>query len=445
MENHQQSLIFCSIFETDSDRAARSCISHLQSNPIPIWWYRRRVHSRQGEESVKEDLSPFPKSWSLNYSPQAANEFRKKVGIPDEQNVPPIDETGTDESSMYSTVSQEKRNKQEQRRDGDGFCIRHPSVKLAEKKRKPRLSKLFGKNKRLSLSQGSDATDEWKILLEECPECKLDSLSNSKHRSRSKSSQNEPAVTYEPFPATITIVESHPDLSVGSLALRIRTDPIPTEQARQLSSVLDDNNKDKNTPWETPDGALDFSIPCDSEGNVINDDKEDSQPSIEHQYQIMERIIPISSIDHIFRGGDAWDVLRQSMGDEDLGFKCDLKIHGFSDRLLRFDVVGFGNQSINGSDAPKMRHSFAVVDFLRSSVAYVTEKNDQDNDALSADAQWEIGNYTSENVMSNLNSLVTWDRERRETGVESWANCFATFLKECLSLGVPNAGKFETK
>jgi hypothetical protein len=92
-----------------------------------------------------------------------------------------------------------------------------------------------------------------------------------------------------------------------------------------------------------------------------------------------------------------------------------------------------------------MRHSFAVVDFLRSSVAYVTEKNDQDNDALSADAQWEIGNYTSENVMSNLNSLVTWDRERRETGVESWANCFATFLKECLSLGVPNAGKFETK
>ena len=73
---------YCSIFETDSDRQARLCLSQLQSNPIPIWWYRRRIDAQNGKDDAKsQDLSPFPKSWSLSYNQDTADEFRRDIGI----------------------------------------------------------------------------------------------------------------------------------------------------------------------------------------------------------------------------------------------------------------------------------------------------------------------------------------------------------------------------
>jgi hypothetical protein len=132
------------------------------------------------------------------------------------------------------------------------------------------------------------------------------------------------------------------------------------------------------------------------------------------------------------------------MGENDLGCRCDLKIHGFSDRLLRFDVISFNtiSQIESGSKAQKMRYSYAVVDFIRSSISCTIKADDTlDNESRAANDQTSLGNYTSENVMSSLNSLVMWDRERREMGVEGWKDCFSTCLEEYLSLGVPNARK----
>ena len=445
------SSVFCSIFESNSDREARLCISQMQSHPIPIWWYRRRVNAPE-QNAEKEDLSPFPKSWSLNYSPGAASEFRKAVGVMDDEKkedeaASSIKPSDTNESSIYSTASQEQRNKQKQMRDDKGYCIKHPSVKMAEKRqvRKPRLSKLFGKHQRKSISNEStkDALDEWIVLLEECPECKLDSISNSK-RIDPKSSSTV-SITYEPFPATITIVESHSHLLVGSYALQIRTKPVPVESTRRLSCILDNDKGNMKTHWTTPDGALDFVLPSDSEGNILANGKESEQSTscerFDCKHCIMERIIPLSSIDHISRGGDAWDVLRQSAGEEDLGCRCDLKIHGFSDRVLRFDVVGFGNQNNKENNADNKRQSFAMVDFLRSSMSSFTNKDNKEDEGISTDAQWDLGNYTKENVMTKMNSLVMWDRDRRETGVEGYADCFSTFVEECCSLGVPSSGK----
>lgn len=391
-------------------------------------------------------MSPFPKSWSLNYSPNAANEFRKGVGIStddrdekeDDDNAP-ITIAETNESSIYSTASQEKRHRVEQLIDDNGCCTRHPTVKLVEKKRKPRLSKLFGKQRKSISKESTSGTDEWTILLEECPECNFDSKSSSKRKSSGKTRRQ---LVHEPFAATISIVESHPDLPVGSLALQIRSDSVCDEQTRHLSCMVDETLKVENAPWSTPDGALDFILPCDVDGNVFNKEEQPAATQNGHQYHIMERIIPLSSIDHISRGGDAWDVLRHSVGQEDLGCQCDLKIHGFSDRLLRFDVIGFCNSSRSSKSNYKARQSFAVVDFLRSSVSFMTNKKDaHENDGLNANDQWDLGNYTKENVMAKLNSLVMWDRERRKTGVDGWADCFASCLEEYLSLGVASVGK----
>jgi hypothetical protein len=71
-----------------------------------------------------------------------------------------------------------------------------------------------------------------------------------------------------------------------------------------------------------------------------------------------------------------------------------VKIHGYSDRLLRFDVVDFDS----------MTH---------------TEK------------------YNIENVITLLNSIVAWDRQARKANLANWMSGLTSWLEECLSLGVP--------
>ena len=129
------------------------------------------------------------------------------------------------------------------------------------------------------------------------------------------------------------------------------------------------------------------------------------------KYKIMERHIPLSSIDHVSRGGDAWDVLRASTGEDDLGCRCDVKIHGFSDRLLRFDVVTFDGLANGNSTKGGFRYSFVSPDFMKSSAS---SKNSKAESLLN---QEEANvDYSPGNVVSELNHVVMMDRERRKSG-----------------------------
>ena len=162
----------------------------------------------------------------------------------------------------------------------------------------------------------------------------------------------------------------------------------------------------------------------------------------------MERVIPISSIEHVSQsdGIDSWDVLRQSTGVNDLGCACDVKIHGFSDRLLRFDLVDDVQQhNQNNSDqkqaamkrAASLRYSFAAVDFTKSvSVASSTNRETVQHDSTSharLDSNNDSG-YTKESIVNALNSIVNWDRQVHKSN--TWMNRLTSFLEEFLSLGV---------
>ena len=502
----------CPIFESSVEHEARLAAARLETQPIPIWWHRRRVHSRSSstissnihesrnsgnwngfhtlERKNKRESPPFPTSWSVNNSggiPDNIAEAVSQALTLDEVNELNEEElesgsATTDESSVFSTVSQEQRQRQQQQQQRDDFgnCRKHPQIKLAQRKaidnessksnkdeRKSRFSKLFSKShKQGNINAHSEScnrntqNEEWVILLPQCPECEREHVQKSRTRYHSKSKKSLTAsatpqpcqgqphtfplnISYVPFPATLTIIENHPQLEKGVPALQIRTDPVPIEQTMHLSCAA---ANDDFGNWITPDGAFDFLIPCDSNENHL-------QPKeLSPKYQIMERIIPLPSIDHVSRGGDAWDVLRQSTGLNDTGCNCDVKVHGFSDRLLRFDVVNFDIQTqVNGCSGVSHRsghgrgYSFALVDF-RSSISAIV-KGAINNETQSyyftgSDTRGESNNesYTPENVIDKLNSLVLWDRERREMGVNSWKNSLFSCMEECLSLGVTRNG-----
>ena len=338
------------------------------------------------------DRSPFPKSWSINYN----NVSDDHLPLSNKES------EATDESSVFSTASQEQRS----RRDRHGYCKKHPHIQLARKVQasfnrhqlRSRFSKVFSSRHHNDSSTVTDDNrpaerEEWKVVRATCPECEKE-VEQSKLRYHSKNSNATETIggaltSYVPFPATLTLTDSHSRLAEGTLAFRIRTDPIPTGQTG------DGGNGPR---WKSPDDAMDFLIPAaDFNGEMImpdNSGAKKQQAKHQHEYQIMERIIPLPSIDHVSRGGDAWDILRQSTGENDFGCRCDVKIHGYSDRLLRFDVVDFDS----------MTH---------------TEK------------------YNIQNVITLLNSIVAWDRQARKANLANWMSGLTSWLEECLSLGVP--------
>jgi hypothetical protein len=145
-------------------------------------------------------------------------------------------------------------------------------------------------------------------------------------------------------------------------------------------------------------------------------------------YQIMERYIPLASIDHVSRGGDAWDVLRQSTGEDDMGCRCDVKIHGFSDRLLRFDVVNF-DEGENGTDRKGgIRYSFANPYLMQSSITAST--NSRADTLFNQEAKFTNDHYSVENVISDLNHLVISDYKRRKSGIESLMNKMSSWVDD---------------
>jgi len=221
---------------------------------------------------------------------------------------------------------------------------------------------------------------------------------------------------YFAFPATLSLNDQ---FDTGKLALVIRTIPIAKEKTTHMK-------------WSTPNQCIDSILACNSLGGIIKES--------ESEYQIMERIIPISSIEHVSQsdGIDSWDVLRESTGVNDLGCACDIKVHGFSDRLLRFDLAdkGVSNQRIKFNRAVSLRYSFAPVDFSKSiSIASSTngEKLEGKSHAHS-DSNNDNNVHTKESIVNALNSILMWDRQAHKSN--NWMDRLTSFLEEFLSLGV---------
>ncbi|KAL7550421.1 hypothetical protein ACHAWF_013661 [Thalassiosira exigua] len=447
------SVSLCCPFETPIEGEARLSSSQLKTNPVHIWWHRRRIrgslpqdnHGDQRGESAAADRSPFPKSWSANVGAKSANNdfFGSKEEVVSLS-------SSTDDSSVFSTQSQE----QGLRQDEFGYCIKHPNIQLARKKQistkhqlKYRFSKVFSKHHNNSFAGGeSHPQEEWDLVSDgRCPECEKEHINKSKaryqYKPKTRHLRMNHEVTHVPFPATLTLIDSHPHLEEGTLALRVRTDPLPTVelQSMHLSCSPTTRNEGRGWKWNTPDGVFDFSIPADISGEIsLSSSNALEQGKNGSEYEIMERIIPLSSIDHVSRGGDAWDVLRQSTGEGDFGCNCDVKIHGWSDRLLRFDVVTFGSGPVRSF---RPSHSFGGVDLCtKFSVAPSTlsggngTKTDDGN--CNGGYTSNSNTYTTDYVISAINSIVMWDREKRERGMANLIESFRAWLEEHLSLGV---------
>jgi len=428
-----------------------------------------------------ETTSPFPDSWSINYSGSGAG-IQK---APDATLL--LEEahtTSSDESSVFSTLSQNQRSM----RDAFGNCMKHPHVQLARRrhntmhgkhtkpKPKSRFSRMFSKQNTNSSTAGNSSSnaavtnieeDKWDILCMTCPECEKEHIEKSKsryHYKPDKSAQapdqqlnntGNPPITHVPFPATLTIINSYPHLAEGTVALRVRTDPVPTDKTMHLSCA----GAATGWKWRTPEGAFDFVLPADSNGKIIKQkattDKSkgeqysssssqlatpsQSNTTSYYPYQIMERIIPISSIDHVSRGGDAWDVLRQSTGLNDHGCRCDVKIHGFSDRLLRFDVVNFDSMQSAGTDdnGGRLGRSFAGLGFSRNEKGSHVMIDPNNNNSAQCGSPQHVHSYTTDNVISKLNSIVLLQRVARKTGVAYWMSSVTRWTEEYCSLGAP--------
>jgi len=219
---------------------------------------------------------------------------------------------------------------------------------------------------------------------------------------------------YVTFPATLSLIDQ---LDIGKLALFIRTGPIAKKETSHIQLC-------------TPDQCIDSVLPCNSMGGIIKETNAS-------EYQIMERIIPISSIEHVSQsdGIDSWDVLRQSTGVNDLGCACDVKVHGFSDRLLRFDLAYDNQSSVQSSKfnrAASLRYSFAPVDFTKSISVASSTKRESTSHARS-DSINDPG-HTKESIVNALNSIVMWDRQVHKSS--TWMDRLTSFLEEFLSLGV---------
>ena len=428
----------CCPVESPLDHEARISAEQLKDSPINIFWRRRRTRTR--EQSLHEggdglvhlpqekNRSPFPKSWSINYSGKSIDE--EVTTIRNEL----VDKSG-------SCINM--RLKHEKQRDASGYCKIHPSIQLAQKMQTQitRFPRIFSNNKN---ETSVNNKVEWDIIHQTCPQCEKEKINTSKARYQYKPKQvDDDDITtqqirnpmeYVSFPATITLIDTHPHLEEGKMALMIRSAPVAKEETLHLSCAAGPAWK-----YSTPDGAMDSLIQCNELGGIIkqSDKAGESAKKLqpESQYHIMERVIPLSSIDHVSRGGDAWDVLRQSTGQNDFGCQCDIKIHGFSDRLLRFDLVVFEDDDVQIKDTGRktLRYSFAGVDFSRmcSEASIGNNKLDTYTDS-GTNNRTSDGGYTIESVISKLNSIVVWDRQAQK----SWIHGLTHFLEEHLSLGV---------
>lgn len=390
----------------------------LQTNPINIFWWRRcNQNVRVSSQSHERDQSPFPREWSVNYvgsnseettGGDARRELFLQESTENNKEANLLQHAPTDDSSVYSTLTQENRAI----RDEFGNCRLHPHIQLARKKKTNRFRVI--KN---VIQRG----EEWTILRHKCPECEkkrsdsskgLTTLTNTDRLSASSETFN--IELYNPIPASLNLVLSHPELE-GKSALRVRTEPLSLETIQTISC-------------QTPDGVLDCVILCDCNGHVLDTDYS--------EYQIVERYIPLESIDHVSRGGDAWDVLRQSTGEDDMGCNCDVKIHGFSDRLLRFDVVDFDKDENDNVSKGGIRYSFANPDFRKSPVT-ASMNSREASSSRNEQAKFIGGNYSLENVISDLNCLVLSDRKRRKSGIEYLMTQVSSWGDEVCGLGVP--------
>lgn len=425
------SFICCS--ESPADHEAHLAIAQLKSEPIQIWWYRRRRHPGKPQRPAdgKPDRSPFPISWSLNFPGKSVDDLHDD---PQRSLLEESERQADDDSSVFH----------EQQRDAFGNCTYHPNIQLARRKRiSPNKLRFMSA---LTKPHTVQQEDEWDIIHAICPECEKEHVERSKAQYHYKPEKVEAndlehdegllMMTHVPFPASLSLVDC-PQMGDGKLALRVRTGPIPKEQIMHLSCASAAVDGGEGTwEWSTPDGALDVLLPADSSG-AIRQKPGDTTTNSTCKFQIMERSIPIDAIDHVSQGGDAWDVLRQSTGENDFGCRCDVKVHGFSDRLLKFDVVDT-NDSVQSSATDhrsRLRYSFAGVDF--SSFSLTAGANNKAAADSGAGKNGRLSNNTTpESIIKQLNCVVEWNRQARKQSVASWMLRLSHLFEECLGLGV---------
>ena len=267
----------------------RRAVERIRQEPLSIWWQRRKVHLRSGDtecDTAEICASPFPRHWSQT---RGGMQSGVRVPAPDLKS----SDTDTDASSIFSTASQERQraNAQQQQWDANGYCRHHPHIRLAVKNRQRQVKS--SRLKRMFKAGKSKGENDWTVVLPRCPDCR-EEAELSKLRSNQNSSpvlfippsQN---VEYVPVPATLNITRTHARLPDGTLAIQVRSAPMPRGQVFPEGDWC----------WDAPSsGALDFLVPVDAEGNElaaitsISDGLDDGDAN-EYEY-IVERIIPIS-------------------------------------------------------------------------------------------------------------------------------------------------------
>ena len=236
-------LNLCCPLSPSSSSQEENIISKLQTNPINIFWWRRCMENNVRAKSTR-DLSPFPREWSVNYigNNEEKTSVKRELFLKEstENEKANLLRALTDDSSVYSTLTQENRAN----RDEFGNCRLHPHIQLARKKKTNRFKVI-----KHTIQRG----EEWTILRHKCPECEKKRSDNSKEHTTitnadrlSTSSVEFNIALYNPIPASMTLVLSHPELE-GKSALRIRTEPLSLETIQTISC-------------QTPDGVLDCVI-----------------------------------------------------------------------------------------------------------------------------------------------------------------------------------------
>ena len=246
----------------------RRALARIRRDPLSIWWQRRKVHVRSGVSA-----SPFPPRWSQTHGGMQSS-------VPHTAH-----DSDTDASSIFSTASQNARHQW----DENGFCRKHPRTRLAVKNRRRQMKS--SRLKRMFKAGKSDGENEWTVVLPRCPDCEREEEELNTLRMDNSSPVIFTPPTYVPIPAMLDIINAHSMLPEDTLAIQVRSAPMPCEEISLTGDWC----------WDTPSsGALDFLVPVDKEGNelaaitCIGDGPDGGNaPAGEYEY-IMERIIPIS-------------------------------------------------------------------------------------------------------------------------------------------------------
>ena len=119
-----------------------------------------------------------------------------------------------------------------------------------------------------------------------------------------------------------------------------------------------------------------------------------------------------------------------------------MKVHGSTGRLLRFDLVAFGDSvSCNGGRQPSAA-SFGL-DFTSSVSAIVTDQcghcvhtEDGNRHQTIRHNPIDIEKYSTDSVIQMLSSIILWELEVRGSSATGWSSWLRQLFDELCGYGV---------